>query len=546
MTAPITIDRAMRDRALFGGALGDLTWWLTWLVVLKAAFGLGLDRGDLELWHRVAGQREPPLRRVRELWCSIGRRGGKSRIAALIGVFLACFTRPRLAPGEIGMVLILAPSQAQAGVVFGYCKAFLEASPVLRGEIASTTATEIRLRSGIVIGVHANSFRSTRGRTLLACVFDECSFWRDEGSAQPDIETYRAILPSLATTAGMLVAISSPYRKAGLLYQKHRDFHGVGNDDILVVEGATSTFNPTLDAAEIERQRQADPTGARSEWDAEFRADLSSYLDDATIKAAIDHDRPLELPPRAGVFYRAYADPAGGVGADAYTIAIAHREKGGRIVLDLVRGTRGRYDPVEITRAYADILKGYRIRTVRGDRYAAEWVKGAWAKAGVHYVTSELAKSQIYLEALPVFTRGLASLPNHPTLSRELRLLERATHRSGRDTVDHPKAGHDDHINAVAGAIDAVTRALGLDYSAWSDNRETDPDVARMAAAVASNEREWGRHRRGAGTPWDVQEMIERADRERAAAAAVAAARVQPSPVEALAAWAREGQRAGP
>jgi hypothetical protein len=67
-----------------------------------------------------------------------------------------------------------------------------------------------------------------------------------------------------------------------------------------------------------------------------------------------------------------------------------------------------------------------------------------------------------------------------------------------------------------------------------------------MAAAIASNEREWGWARRGAGTPKDVLEMIERADRERAAAAAAAAARPQPSPVEALAAWAREGQRAAP
>jgi hypothetical protein len=300
-------------------------------VVLKAAFGLGLAPGERELWERVAGQRKPPQRRVRELWCSIGRRGGKSRIAALIGVYLACFTRPRLAPGEVGTVLILAASTSQAATVFNYCRAFLEASPVLRGEIASMTATEIRLRSGIVIGVHANSFRSTRGRTLLACVFDECSFWRDEGSATPDIETYRAILPSLATTKGVLVAISSPYRKAGLLFQKHRDHFGQDNDDILVVEGATGVFNPTLDNAEIERQRQADPTGARSEWDAEFRSDLSAFLDDAAIEAAIDHSRPLELPPQAGKLYRAFTDPSGGVGSDSYTVAIAHREKDNRV-----------------------------------------------------------------------------------------------------------------------------------------------------------------------------------------------------------------------
>ena len=33
----------------------------------------------------------------------------------------------------------------------------------------------------------------------------------------------------------------------------------------------------------------------------------------------------------------------------------------------------------------------------------------------------------------------------------ELRLLERRTHRSGKDTVEHPRNGHDDHANVVCG-----------------------------------------------------------------------------------------------
>src|SRR5262249_62287963 len=57
------------------------------------------------------------------------------------------------------------------------------------------------------------------------------------------------------------------------------------------------------------------------------------------------------------------------------------------------------------------------------------------------------------LESLPVFTRGLARLPNNARLIRELRLLERRTHRSGKDTVEHPRNGHDDHANVVCGVL---------------------------------------------------------------------------------------------
>ena len=61
--------------------------------------------------------------------------------------------------------------------------------------------------------------------------------------------------------------------------------------------------------------------------------------------------------------------------------------------------------------------------------------------AGIKFVRSEYSKSELYLEALPLFTRGLIAIPDLPPLLKELRLLERQTHRSGKDTVDHGKRG---------------------------------------------------------------------------------------------------------
>ena len=40
----IGIDKAIADPALLGAALGPIDSWRTWLVALKAAFGLELDR----------------------------------------------------------------------------------------------------------------------------------------------------------------------------------------------------------------------------------------------------------------------------------------------------------------------------------------------------------------------------------------------------------------------------------------------------------------------------------------------------------------------
>jgi hypothetical protein len=461
-----TIATALEDPNLLGAALGDLESWQTWSITLKAAFGLPLSDSERAVFNAIAGERGLPLKRVKELWCICGRGSGKSRMAAAIAVYIACFVPHSLAPGETGYVLVLSASKDQSSIVFDYSLGFLEQSPVLRHEIASTTASEIRLKNGIIIGIHANSWRNIRGRSLLAAVADEIAMWRDESSAIPDIETYRAVRPSLTRTHGLLVGISTPYRKVGLLHQKHRDHYGQ-DGDVLVVQGKSLTFNPTLSETDIQSEIAADPEGARAEWMAEFRSDLSSFLDDATIEVAIDHARPLELAPRAGKYYRAFTDPSGGR-HDAFTLCIGHLE-GEQFIADCIRSARPPFDPFEVTKDYARLCRDYRVFEIVGDKYAAEWVAQSFRDAGMRYRQEVRSKSDLYLEALPLFTRGLIALPDHAALIRELRLFERATHKGGRDSVDHPRNGSDDLANALTGCA-VIACKPGYDPTgAWID-----------------------------------------------------------------------------
>jgi Phage Terminase len=448
------IDEALCDPALLGSALGDPASWQTWLSVLRGAFGLDLTDEQLQAFAAVTGNRKPPPQRVRELWAIVGRRAGKSKMAAALAVYQACFVKHKLSAGERGMVLVLAASQDQARVVFDYAKAFLESSPVLRQEITDTTRSEIRLKNGIAIAIHSNSFRTIRGRTLCACVFDEVAMWRDESSAMPDIETYRSVLPALLTTKGMLVGISTGYRRVGLLYQKHRDHFGQDNPDTLVVRGGTTAFNSTIDAADMAAQIAADPVGAQSEWHGGFRDDLSTFLADELIDAAIDTDRPLELPPREGVAYLGFTDAASGASdrGDAYAIGIGHRENG-NLIVDLVRGVTGKYDPYATTRGYAELLRQYGIRSISGDNYGARWVAQYWRECGLAFELSPWTRSEIYLEVMALFARRVVRLPDHARMLRELRLLERTTGNAGKDTVNHGRGGHDDFCNVACGVL---------------------------------------------------------------------------------------------
>lgn len=91
----LSIEQALRDSNLLGAALGNPKSWSTWLTVLKAAFGQQLTEQELTVFEQVAGERPVPTSRVRELWAIVGRRGGKSRTAAAVAVYIACFCKDR-------------------------------------------------------------------------------------------------------------------------------------------------------------------------------------------------------------------------------------------------------------------------------------------------------------------------------------------------------------------------------------------------------------------------------------------------------------------
>ena len=74
----VEIDRALLDRRMLGGGFDDLSTWRTWIVVLKAAFGLPLDARERDTFAAVAGNRASPTQRVRETWCVAGRRQARA------------------------------------------------------------------------------------------------------------------------------------------------------------------------------------------------------------------------------------------------------------------------------------------------------------------------------------------------------------------------------------------------------------------------------------------------------------------------------------
>lgn len=433
--------------------------WNAWKAVYAAMYGLPLDKDQRKIFNHLAGGRKPPKKRVRQAFIIAGRRAAKSHTTAGNAVYLATVGAElyglldKLSHGERGVIAVVAVDRAQAKVVLSYIRGLLESSPILAQMIQKQDAEAIHLNNRVSIEVGTNSHRSVRGRTLLAAILDECAFFRDDTSATPDVEVYRALVPGLATTGGMLIGISSPYSRRGLLFDQWRKHYGK-DSDTLVIQAATTDLNPTIDRRVIEEAQTDDPEAAKAEWFGQFRSDVAAFLPLEVVEAAARPSR-LELPPIEGVRYSAFVDPAGG-GADEFCVAIGHREEE-RLIVDVVRARKG--TPADIVAEYASLLKEYRIGRCQSDRYAGTWPADEFKRHGIAVEQSAKPKSELYRDALAVFNSGQVELPPDERLIKQFAGLERRTARGGRDSIDHPPGGHDDRANVVSGLMQATKAA---------------------------------------------------------------------------------------
>jgi hypothetical protein len=455
--------------------------WDSWRAVLKGAFAMPMSESELATFRQLA-QRDPPKKRVRELWIVAGRRAGKDSIASAIACWAAAGTdyKPLLRPGELASVMCVAVDRNQAKIVNRYARAYFRENPMLAGLVTGETADTIELATGAELAIVTNSFRATRGRSIACAVLDECAFYRDESAANPDFEVYQALLPGLVTLSdSMLVGISSPYRRGGLLYRKWKDHFGKDSDDVLVIHAASRQLNPTIDPKVISDALEQDAPAARAEWLGEWRDDVQNYVSREIVEAAVTPG-VLARPPLPRERYVAFCDPSGG-SSDSMTLGIAHKE-GDRYFLDVLLERKAPFAPEDAVREFAATLRGYHVNRVTGDRYAAEWSATAFQRHGIQYEPSELSKSEVYLSFLPLLNSAQVELLDQPRLINQLANLERRVVRGGRESVDHPPGPnqHDDLANACAGAL-----VLASSKSAGA--------VIVSDEALANLRRAWGR-----------------------------------------------------
>jgi hypothetical protein len=458
MSATLNILDAMATETLFAPFFrGDS--WDAWRVVLKALFALEMSEAEFAVYKQLTGRSQPPSKAFTEVVLIVGRRGGKSRLLAAIAVFLACFFdyTPYLAPGEVGTIAVLAANRAQSRSIFRFVSGLLKNVPVLAPLIVRESDDAIELSNRVVVEIGTASFKVTRGYSYVAVLADEVSFWmNEETSSNPAAEILRAVRPGLANIPGALLLLaSSPYGKSGPLYDADRRYFGRDDGRVLVVKGPTELMNPLIPKDIIAEAFETDPEAARSEFGRLpegifFRDDLSGFLDREQLSLITAVGR-REQPPMDGVIYQGFVDVSAGVN-DSFTCAIGHQE-GDRGVLDSLAEWRPPFDPANVVKECAALLRRYGVSRVVGDHFSGMWSVSAFAREGIILEQSARPKSAIYADFLPLANSRRVELLDNPRLANQFCGLERRTSRSGKDSIAEPPGAHDDLCNAVAGVL---------------------------------------------------------------------------------------------
>ncbi len=456
MKVSTDIITAIKDPQLLGKFGFNDPTFRNWRAFLRCLYNLPMNQDELALYKQHTARETPPRAPFKEAWIICGRRAGKSRIASLIACYTAAFTdfSSKLAPGEKGVVMLIGSDRKQARVLWRYVSALFEQSPVLSSLIERKTREILHLANHVSIEVHTPSFRSTRGYAVLCFVGDEVAFWDvDEAAASPDKEVLNAIRPSLASTGGMMLCISSPFAKKGALYTAHKKHYGKDDSKVLVWQAATRDMNRTIPESVVAEALETDPQAAAAEWLGKFRSDISSYIDRESLESCVVPGR-TSLPYVERYQYSAFVDVSSGR-QDSFALAIAHREAD-KAILDLIVERKPPLNPSEVIKEFCKILKEYEVNRVKGDKYFGQLIVDQFKLGGVKLDQTAPSKSDLYKEVMSIVLSGKCELLDHERMITQFTSLERRIRSGGRDVIAEPAHSHDDCANAAAGAVVSI------------------------------------------------------------------------------------------
>jgi hypothetical protein len=435
---------------------------------------------DFPLWPTQRTLLEAVEKGPRTHVWALGRRSGKTTLAALVGLW-DCLLRPEpsamVRRGERRYAVGIATNLRQARLFVRAAHSIIEHSPRLGKLIESVTDDEILFTNATALTAFPATSRGARGWPVSSLLFDEAAHMLDTEGNQAAEPLFRALMPSTTQfgNAARVIVSSTPYGQDGFFSEIFQRASSGELKDALGQHATTAQVNPTITEEFLEQERERDPDGFESEYLARFLSGGLAFIERDRLLEVVDEDR-AELPPteiKSAVlgFDPSFSrDPAAVavVGRDVWDanlLVLAHSERWvpsrkrywktqaeqqdqQRLVLDGVAALAKRYNARVVTDQH---LPGV-VTAGLAQRGVSASVRG-WTPANKTEAWKAL-RARVYGRKLELY--------DEPQLIAELSRL-RVNYRPGSAEVVNPRSGdsHGDCAVALALAVAELDRGGG-------------------------------------------------------------------------------------
>lgn len=453
------------------------------------------DMTEVELYEFMTDSRYSPISTIpkNRIDLVVGRRAGKSTLSAILSIYFAIIRnwKPFLKKHPYATVLILSHSREFSEEILDLIRNFINESPVLcrlldqskdkkmRKTLFSLAVPFRRDRakwefSKVVIQVGAASKKTVRGKATVVVLCDEIAFWNlSDKASDKDDEILRALRPALMQFKqyALLIKLSSPGIKQGMLYKEYQQSRRLGGSDKLpenyvVFKAPTWVWNDIIEEREFREELAIDPHGFGSEYRGDFIDSISNFIspelvDLCKVSGVISQ---MPEPKDIDVVYHAAIDAAFKKDRFTFTIVGAIRGKIKQYVMKAWHGSR--IKPVkakEVADYVQKVSKDYGFSKVYADQYAFQPLKEIFLQYGVELEERTFTnsyKKQILFNYKSLIHSQKIDLLDNETLIDETKQLVVEQTDTGTVRIGHPPGGHDDHAIATAVATFAATEQL--------------------------------------------------------------------------------------
>lgn len=252
-----------------------------------------------------------------ELVLVAGRRGGKSRLSAVVSAYetykLIRKGHPQKhfgigADSEI-YITIVATSTEQAQLLFNETASFIDNSRFFDRYKNIPTVQFMKLKSpnditkaadakpSIIIHASACSARGLRGMSNIVIVMDEQAHFVDNSSNKSDSAVYDAITPSTLSFGreARTINISSPLNKQGKLWELYSQ--SFKSEKLLMFQIPSWEMFPGIDSTELREKHRRNPAVYMCEMGAQFSDTVKSWMPVDQLMKCVD---PVMKPKLRG------------------------------------------------------------------------------------------------------------------------------------------------------------------------------------------------------------------------------------------------------